>query len=134
VILVDTNVWSELNKPKPNKTVMAWIEENEPDLWLSPLVVAEIRYGLERPEAVAKKAGLTEWLSGLEDEYRDRTLLFDSAAGHSLGMLLLSKPQNAKLLDTLIAAQALSRDWPVATRNGDDFEWTGVKLINPWET
>jgi toxin FitB len=94
--------------------------------------VAEIRYGLERPEASAKKAGLTTWLAGLELEYRDRTLLFDAAAGHSLGLLLLAKPQDVKLLDTLLAAQALSRDWPIATRDVGDFEWTGVKLINPW--
>lgn len=57
---------------------------------------------------------------------------FDNTAAHALGKLLIAKPQDGKLLDALLAAQALSRDCPVATRNTRDFEWTGARLINPW--
>lgn len=133
MILVDTNVWSAATKAKRENRVLDWIETNKTELLLSPLVVAEIRYGLERPEAALRKAELQRWLAALEEEYRDQLLPFDTAAGHALGLLLLSKPQDAKLLDTLLAAQALSRDCPVATRNVGDFEWTGVKLIDPWQ-
>ena len=97
------------------------------------MIVAEIRFGYELLEASPKRQILTNWLAGLEEEYRERTLPFDSLAGHALGQLLLQKPQEAKLLDTLLAAQALSRDCPIATRNVKDFEWTGAKVINPWE-
>lgn len=132
MILVDTNVWSVLTKAKQEPRPSAWIAANEPALWLSPLVVAEIRYGLELPGAEHKREVLERWLDELEDTYRDRTLAFDNDAGHVLGLLLLRKPPDAKLLDTLLAAQALSRDWPVATRNRKDFVWTGVAVIDPW--
>ncbi len=132
-MILDTNVWSVLSKPKREARPLAWIYENELDLWLSPLVVAEVRFGLERPEAAHKKATLSEWLAGLEEDYRERTLPFDNPAGHALGRLMLAKPQEAKLLDTLLAAQALSRDCPIATRNTRDFLWTGAKLIDPWQ-
>ena len=134
MILVDTNVWSVSTKTRPALRVKAWLDANQDQLWLSPLVIAEIRYGLERPEAADRRAMLRAWLGGLEDGFRARTLPFDSAAGHLLGRLLLQKPQEAKLLDTLLAAQALSRDCPIATRNVRDFAWTGVTLINPWES
>jgi toxin FitB len=133
VILVDTNVWSVATKARPDAHLVDWLESNNDELWLSPVVIAEIRYGYEMLEPCPKRDMLIGWLAGLEGEYRERTLLFDAAAGHALGRLLLQKPQEAKLLDTLLAAQALSRDCPIATRNTKDFEWTGAKVINPWE-
>ncbi len=133
MILVDTNVWSEASKPNGNRHVLQWIADHRDDLWLSTIVIAEIRAGIENSEAAAKKAGFERWLHLLESANRDRTLSFDSNAAHVLGNLLVAKPQQNKMLDTLLAAQALSRDCPVATRNVRDFEWTGVTLINPWE-
>ena len=133
MILVDTNVWSESTRKRADPRVADWTEANKLQLRLSPIVIAEIRFGLERPEAIMRRHDLLRWLGGLEEEYRDQLLPFDGAAGHALGQLLLRKPQEAKLLDTLLAAQALSRDCPIATRNTRDFVWTGVKLIDPWQ-
>lgn len=133
MILVDTNVWSENAKPNGVHKVVEWIETNRDDLWLSTIVIAEFQAGIENPAALHKRDRLQTWLSELEAVNSGRTLTFDSRAARVLGKLLLAKPQDKKMLDTLLAAQALSRDCPIATRNVRDFEWTGVKLINPWE-
>lgn len=137
MILVDTNVWSENSKANGFRRVLDWIDANRDELWLSTIVVAEfragIRAGIENPAAIHKRGGLQSWLTSLEATMVERTLPFDSGAAHVLGRLLIVKSQDNKMLDTLLAAQALSRNCPVATRNVRDFEWTGVKLINPWQ-
>lgn len=112
--------------------VLQWIEDHRRDLWLSTIVIAELRAGIENPAAVHKRAGLERWLARLESANSDRTLAFDTLAAYALGKLLIAKPQDAKLLDTLLAAQALSRDCASRPSNVRDFEWTGVKLIDPW--
>jgi toxin FitB len=104
VILVDTNVWSELTKPAPDKRVREFLIDNDAQLWLSVIVIAEIRRGIENAKAAHRRAGLLDWLNGLEQSYGDR-----------------------------IAAQSLSREATIATRNVKDFTWTGVTLINPWD-
>jgi predicted nucleic acid-binding protein len=133
VILVDTNVWSEAAKPNGTRKVVRWTEQNRNDLWLSTIVIAEIRAGIENPESGVKRAGLEQWLQRLEFLNAARTLPFDSLAAYALGQLLAAKPQQKNMLDTMLAAQALSRDCVIATCNTRDFEWTGVKLVNPWE-
>lgn len=133
MILVDTNVWSEAAKPNGTRKIVQWSEKNQDQLWLSTIVIAEIRAGIENPEAEHRRAGLEIWLKRLELLNAERTLPFDSLAAYVLGKLLLSKPQQNNMLDTLLAAQALSRDCPIATRNTKHFEWTGAKLINPWK-
>ncbi|WP_420605184.1 PIN domain-containing protein [Novosphingopyxis sp.] len=132
MILVDTNVWSEASKPNGRAEVLHWLEENRHDLWLSAVVIAEIRAGIENPEASEKREGLEWWLAKLERANADRTLSFDRTAAYALGKLLVKKPQEAKMLDMLLAAQALSRECPIATRNVRDFAWTGVRSIDPW--
>ena len=132
MILVDTNVWSEATKPNGSREVVRWIETRRDVLWLSTIVIAELRAGIENPDAEPKRSALEEWLKRLENANSDRLMLFDTAAAYALARLLLEKPQDNKMLDTLIAAQAISRGCSVATRNIRDFEWTGVKLIDPW--
>ncbi len=133
MILVDTNVWSENAKPNGVRKVVDWIVTHRDHLWLSTIVIAEFQAGIENPAAIHMRDRLQTWLSELEAVNSHRTLPFDSRAAHVLGKLLLAKPQDKKILDTLLAAQALSRDCPIATRNVRDFGWTGAKLINPWE-
>jgi toxin FitB len=133
VILVDTNVWSELVKPTPDARVRDWMIENDDDLWLSVIVIAEIRRGVEMPKAAHRRNALLAWLSGLEASYAPRILDFDADAAHLLGALMARRQEEATLLDLQIAAQAMARDMAVATRNVRDFAWTRVRLVNPWE-
>ena len=87
----------------------------------------------ENPDAADKRNEIEDWLATIEKGQASRTLFFDRPAAYALGKLLISKPQDKKMLDALLAAQAIAHDCPIATRNVKDFEWTGVKLINPWE-
>lgn len=132
MILVDTNVWSELTEPAPNPRVTRWLIDNDDRLCLSVLVIAEIRRGLEMPKAQPRRDDLLRWLNGLEAAYADRILPFDADAAHLFGALLARRQGEATLLDLQIAAQAMAADIPVATRNGKDFAWTGAALIDPW--
>lgn len=133
MILADTNVWSETSKPNGSRKVVRWIADNKNQLWLSTIVIAEIRAGIENPDAADKRNEIEDWLATIEKGQASRTLFFDRPAAYALGKLLISKPQDKKMLDALLAAQAIAHDCPIATRNVKDFEWTGVKLINPWD-
>jgi toxin FitB len=132
VIIVDTNVWSELTKPAPDRRVRDFLIEYDADLWLSVIVIAEIRRGLENPKAVHRRVALLGWLNGLEADYAARILPFDPDMAHLFGALLARRQGEATLLDLQVAAQALAHNATVATRNIKDFAWTGVKLVDPW--
>lgn len=135
MILVDTNVWSELTKPRGDPAVLAWLEANDADLALSTLVIAEIRYGIELLAATPKRAYLDAWLAGLQSRYYGQTLSFGPATAHHYGRIAARpdvKARQPQVIDMLIAAQASERDIPVATRNARDFEWIGIELVDPW--
>lgn len=135
MILVDTNVWSELTKPRGEPAVLAWLEANDADLALSSLVIAEIRYGIELLEAAHKRAFLEAWLSGLESRYYGQTLVFGPAAARHYGRIAAHpevKARKPQVIDMLIAAQAQEHAIPVATRNARDFAWIGVEMVDPW--
>lgn len=135
MILVDTNVWSELAKPEGDSAVLAWLEANDGELVLSTLVMAEIQYGLELPEAAHKRPYLEKWLQGLEERYWSEVWSFDAGDARSYGRLAASpeaRKREPQIIDMQIAAQALARGASLATRNVRDFAWTGTKLIDPW--
>ena len=136
MILFDTNVWSVLRKPNGQELVAAWISEQIEQAWLSVIAIAEIRMGIENPDASIKRDMLEQWLEDLEIICAERILYFDVRSAHIFGALVAGRKlqkQETKLLDIQLAAQALAHDCPIATRNVKDFEWTGVKLINPWD-
>ncbi len=136
MILVDTNVWSELAKPDGDPTVLAWLEANDHQLALSTLVMAEIQYVIELPKAARKRPHLTLWLRGLEERYWSHVWHFDAEDARAYGRLAASKEANARdpqIIDLQLAAQALARGASLATRNVKDFAWTGVPVIDPWE-
>lgn len=135
MIVLDTNVWSVLPKPDDSRQVVDWIARHQRRLWLSTIVIAELRLGIENRRAAAKRARLELWLADLELVHSERILTFDAPDAHVFGKLIARgklERQETKLLDLQLAAQAIARDVPVATRNLRDFAWTGVKLIDPW--
>lgn len=135
MILVDTNVWSELTKPEGDSAVLAWLEANDGQLALSTLVMSEIQYGLELPRAAHKRADLILWLRGLEERYWSNVWAFDAEDARSFGRLAASvevKKRDPQVIDLQLAAQALARGAAIATRNVKDFDWTGVSVIDPW--
>lgn len=132
MILVDTNVWSELTKRRGDPGVIAWLARNEPRLHLSVIVIAEVRRGYEVAQGRMLRPRLEPWLADLEALCVGRTEAFEARDAHIFGRLAAERTLGSKILDVQLAAQALARGCPVATRNVIDFAWTGVEVIDPW--
>jgi predicted nucleic acid-binding protein len=136
LILVDTNVWSELAKPDGDPAVLAWLEANDHRLALSTLGMAEIQSGIELPNAARMRPHLELWLRGLEERYWSYVWHFDADDARAYGRIAASteaKARDPQIIDLQLAAQALARGATIATRNVKDFAWTGVPVIDPWE-
>jgi toxin FitB len=135
--LVDTNVVSELRKPRCDAAVKAWSEAQAPELlYLSRITIAEIRFGIEQHAGQRFREKLQAWLdTELRPWFADRILEMDEevilewrrivqrgkAAGHTF-----SQP------DLFIAATASVAGLCVVTRNVADFVRAGVPVFNPW--
>ncbi len=133
MILVDTNIWSAVTKRRGEPRVIEWLARHETQLHLSVLVIAEIRRGIELPRSLSLRPTLERWLAGLELHYASRTVPFDARDAHVFGSLAAQRTLGRTYLDIQMAAQAIARDCVLATRNVQDFAWTGARLVNPWE-
>ncbi len=133
--LVDTNVFSEPVKPKPDANVVAWLRENETSLYVSTITIGEMRRGIERLPSGRRKTQLRAWLVALCDCMKGRVLSFNTSTAHVWGQLK-AKWDAAGIvipsLDSQIAATAQRHQLTVVTRNTSDFAQTGVKLLNPF--
>jgi predicted nucleic acid-binding protein len=133
--LVDTNVLSELAKPKPEPLVVAWLRDHEPDLYLSTITVGELRRGIESLPAGKRKTALQSWFTGLCKRMEGRILSFNTSTAHIWGQKMAAwdkKGTPVPSLDSQIAATAYRHNLTVVTRNVADFKNTGVKLFNPF--
>ena len=134
--LVDTNVFSEAAKPKPDPQVMEWLSQHEGELYVSSITIGEIRRGIERLPEGKRKARLREWLQSLCDIMRGRVLSFNTTTAHVWGQLKAKWDATGLVLpslDSQIAATAHRYSLVVVTRNTADFKKSGVKVINPFE-
>ena len=132
--LLDTNVMSELRKgSRCDVRVAAWFSAAaDEDLWLSVLVLGEIRRGIESiKRRDPRKAGsLERWFTRLVHDHGDRILPVDRAVAEEWGRL--SAGRSASVIDVLLAATARVHSLTLATRNVRDVEWTGVSCVNPF--
>jgi toxin FitB len=131
--LLDTNVVSELRKPKPHGAVLAWIEKIPDDsLYVSAVTLGEIQSGIEmtREQNAAKAQEIELWLDEVAQSYN--VLAVDAAIFRRWGQLM-HRNADQHLEDALIAATALVRELTVATRNVDDFKPFGVAMVNPFK-
>lgn len=133
--LVDTNIFSELAKPRPDPQVVTWLRQNEPLLYVSTITIGELRRGIERLPAGKRRSQLHAWLQSLCECMKGRVLSFNTSTAHVWGQLK-AKWDRAKLvvpsLDSQIAATAHRHGLTVVTRNAADFQNTGVNLLNPF--
>lgn len=133
--LVDTNVLSELLKPKPAPDVVLWWRKNEGALYVSTITIGEIRRGIERLPAGRRKTQLRAWLVELCDTMKGRILSFNTSTAHIWGQLKAKWDAGGVAvpsLDSQIAAIAQRYQLVLVTRNTADFARTGVKLLNPF--
>lgn len=133
VYLLDTNVVSELRRPKPHGAVLAWIADiPSENLRLSALTVGEVQAGIEltREQDPAKAQVLEQWLDEVEMSF---AVLPMDAEVFRVWARLKHRRSDTLVEDAMIAATALVHGLTVATRNVRDFEGFGVALINPFE-
>ncbi|CEF49445.1 unnamed protein product [uncultured bacterium] len=133
--LVDTNVFSESAKPKPDARVMAWLRENEREIYVSTITIGEMRRGIERLSESARKTTLRHWLQTLCDCMKGRVLGFSASSAHVWGQLKAKWDATGLVVPTLdsqIAAIAHRYALTVVTRNTEDFVKTGMKVLNPF--
>lgn len=134
--LLDTNVVSELVRPRPHPGVVRWIATtNESLLHLSVLTLGEIRKGIASRPDVGRRAKLESWLHDLVLRFSSRILPIDLAIADRWGRLSgHSKTEGVTLpvIDGLLAATALHNNLVLVTRNVTDIGITGVETFDPW--
>jgi predicted nucleic acid-binding protein len=138
MILLDTNIISELMKTTPHPSVLAWINQQLNDtLFICSITVAEISYGLKvLPTGQRQKLLETRFEQFTTQAFYERILSFTTVAAQLYGEIMgyrktLGRPLS--ILDGQIAAIALANNMAVATRNIKDFNDCGLELINPFD-
>ena len=129
--LLDTNVVSETTKRTPNVGVLDWLRKSEPS-FMSVLTIGELRRGVlaQRLRNQSNADRLSAWLEQLEYEYRD--FILDVGTAVIARWAALGSGRTLPVVDSLIAATAVTHDLTVVTRNTQDFIGLGVKTLNPF--
>lgn len=138
MLVLDTNVISELMRADPDDRVVDWITEHPAtSLFLTTITEAELRYGMALLPAGNRKTRLTQALEDtLRDDFAQRILPFDRDAARLYAEIVAHRRQAGRPIsqfDAQIAAIARSRNAGVATRNRSDFTDCGIVVFNPWE-
>ena len=137
MIVLDTNVVSELLRPEPSAKVESWLAAQDgTQLYFTTVGEAELRYGVSILPAGKRRTALAKAVEGiLEEDLRDRVLPFDRQAARAYASIAAERRAVGSPIsqfDCQIAAIALSNGASLATRNTADFTDCGVSLINPW--
>jgi toxin FitB len=133
--LLDTNVVSEARKRTADPKVRAWFASvPDSDLYLSVLVLGEVRQGVERLRRrdPARAAVYDEWLSKLLRDYADRIVPVTAEVAQEWGRL--NVPDPLPVVDGLLAATARIHGWTLVTRNTSDLARAGVRLLDPFQS
>ena len=139
MIVLDTNVVSDLMLPLPTVRVIEWVAEQAATrLYLSAISEAELRYGVEiLPSGQRRERLLAEIEGMLRDDFEGRILPFDSYSAREYAVIAAARRAAGRPInnaDCQIAAIARSHRASVATRDVKDFEGCGIEVINPWST
>jgi predicted nucleic acid-binding protein len=136
LILLDTNVLSELVKPRPDPRVVIWTRHSAAALAISTIAVAEMAFGIEKLAEGRRREDLLAGLHRLVTEFADRLFDFNVKAAWAYGRILATARKEGRPMsvpDAAIAAIAAANDCALATRNVEDFTSAGLQLINPWQ-
>lgn len=137
MIILDTNVLSEVMRASPSEIVLRWLAAQERvDVFTNAVTEAEVRYGIELLPAGKRRTTL---LAGAERlfgyAFAGRVLPFDQNAARLFAEIAADRRARGRPIsqsDAMIAAIARSRSAQLATRNAADFEHCGIGILNPW--
>jgi predicted nucleic acid-binding protein len=135
--LLDTNVISGLIKPKPEASVVKWVDSTDENLlFLSVLTLGEIRKGIAGLAQRARRGALESWLeTSLRPRFAGRILSVDQAVGDRWGVITAAAAAAGTpvpVIDGLLAATALHHHLTLVTRNAADVVRTGALVLNPF--
>lgn len=135
--LLDTCILSEVVKPRPEPRVTRWLNQQEEGrLYLSVLVLGEIRKGIERLPASKRRTQLEVWLrEDLRERFEGRIWPIDAEVALSWGLLqgnAEGKGRRLPVIDGLLAATAVVHDAVLVTRNVKDLEGSRAEIFDPW--
>jgi predicted nucleic acid-binding protein len=137
-ILLDTNVLSELMRPKPSSEVQNWFgQQQNTSYFVSAITHAEILLGIALLPPGKRRDSLASAAEQMfNEDFAGRTLPFDGACAAEYALLVAERTRRGHSISTedgQIAATALSHDLSLATRNGKDFKGIhGLTVLNPW--
>jgi predicted nucleic acid-binding protein len=138
LILLDTNVLSELMRPSPEPRVVQWVDGFiEWDLWISAITVAEIRLGIALLDDGSRKSLLLDLAEQMfQEDFQERCLPFDYQAAVEYALIVAERNRRGRPIsveDAQIAAIAKTANLSLVTRNTKDFtDIPGIEVINPW--
>jgi toxin FitB len=138
VIVLDTNVISELTRQAPALRVISWLDAlTAAEVATTAITAAELLYGLARMPDGRRKTELAAAVHGLlSDDFQGRVLSFDEPAAQRYADVVTGRERLGRpigVADAQIAAICRTVNASLATRNIDDFQDTGLQLINPWK-
>ena len=136
--LLDTNVISEIVRPKPAQHVLEWIETQTPsDLFLASQTIGELVRGARKVKDRARRERFESWImKDLTLQFEDRILPFDNDAARIWGKLMGDGDRAGRTpsaADAQIAAVVIHRGLTLVTRNVRDCEHVDLRLLNPWD-
>lgn len=137
MILLDTNVISELMKPRPDPRVESWIAgQSAAELFTTAITEAELRFGIEiLPPSQRRQELQTALAAMFEEDFAGLILPFDSAAAIAYAALAAERRRSGRpisQMDAQIAAIVRSKGATLATRNVADFQGCGIVIVDPW--
>lgn len=138
MIILDTNVLSELLRPQPDAQVQAWLAAQDgAEVYFTAVGEAELRLGVAILPAGKRRNALTQAIEGvLEEDLRGRVLSFDQPAARAFALIAAERRAAGRPIsqfDGQIAAIARAHQATVATRNTSDFSGCGIGLVDPWQ-
>ena len=138
MIVLDTNVLSELMRATPSESVVAWVDrQHAATLYLTALSLAEIRFGIAALPTGNRHTALNrQFETGIRPLFEDRVLSFDEAASSECAAIRANARTSGIAIsdyDALIAATVKSHAFEIATRDTAPFESAGLRVVNPFE-
>jgi len=138
MIVLDTNVVSELMRGTPESSVITWLgRQRSAELFTTAVTLAEVRYGIARLPDGRRKNDLSQAADEVFGAFPEQVLPFDAAAAATYADVVTDRDRAGQPIDGFdaqIAAICRSRQATLATRNTKDFHQTGVELVDPWLT
>ncbi len=137
MLVLDTNVVSELMRPSPSSQVLVWLSgQGDSELYTTAITLAEIRYGIEHLADGRRKELLRTTADGVFESFAEQVLPFDGMAARRYAAIVSGRDRGGGPIDGFdaqIASICRQHQAILATRNGADFEYTGIEVVDPWQ-